>query len=248
MDSSIQPNFISETSFLCPFPSCQKELPIYLLFTHFPVCYRNWSLSIGTLPLCTCNTCEGVKTHNGDFLPSKNINSNSPSKRKIEVSLDSEDEDLTDFTIPMCEGKKCFLCNQSKSKSQVKLPIIHLGRFIEIIICKKNHLIDPKTFNTAQEMIDSRLNLIKSTKDKREHLINRGPDNKDDEWVPEMKKCSGYIDIRKNSITRCEENSVAYLWIQEKEQKVFCSGNHLLKYLIEIYGKRGSSSDKRKST
>jgi len=36
------------------------------LLTHIPQCYRSYCLNRHILPLCTCNTCKGRKTHHGD--------------------------------------------------------------------------------------------------------------------------------------------------------------------------------------
>ena len=50
---------------------CDKDVSIMSLSVHIPKCYREWCLSVGMVPLCTCQICKGEKTHNGDTLEVK---------------------------------------------------------------------------------------------------------------------------------------------------------------------------------
>ncbi len=43
--------------------ACKADVPLALAVPHIPKCYRDWSLSHGLRPYCTCDDCGGVMTH-----------------------------------------------------------------------------------------------------------------------------------------------------------------------------------------
>jgi len=54
-----------QATYACPF--CGKDQPQATIVSHNPQCYRTFCDENGMVPLCTCNTCKGVKAHDGDL-------------------------------------------------------------------------------------------------------------------------------------------------------------------------------------
>ena len=50
----------------CPF--CKKEVSKFIFFSHIPKCYWESCIKTGFLPMCTCNSCNGERTHPNDTL------------------------------------------------------------------------------------------------------------------------------------------------------------------------------------
>lgn len=51
--------------------------------SHVPKCYRTVCIQMGIVPLCTCNSCGGIKTHDGNTLQGEFTKEKLPSPSKI---------------------------------------------------------------------------------------------------------------------------------------------------------------------
>eukprot|EP01112_Ceratiomyxa_fruticulosa_P007675 TRINITY_DN1991_c0_g1_i19.p1 TRINITY_DN1991_c0_g1~~TRINITY_DN1991_c0_g1_i19.p1 ORF type:complete len:496 (+),score=88.48 TRINITY_DN1991_c0_g1_i19:125-1612(+) len=79
---------------------CSTQMLGLQLLNHIPQCYRNRCLEARTLPLCTCNTCQGRKTHHGDvfeadFFQSQNNPTTLTSSQKLPLPNLSLSNDTT---------------------------------------------------------------------------------------------------------------------------------------------------------
>jgi hypothetical protein len=87
---------------------------------------------------------------------------NSPKKKKQEYVASTR----------ALEGKSCVVCGKTKSPSQCKIPIIQIGKFRKLKICKKQHLREEEA-NLITKIIQQELDIISSNGDtKRSVLID----------------------------------------------------------------------------
>nr|AGE43972.1 hypothetical protein [Naegleria fowleri] len=105
---------------ICPF--CKTNVDAFAFNHHIPKCYHQSCVANEEVPLCTCLTCKGTKTHDGDHLH-KIQNATTVSKRKsltAPVTLESisqtqsstSSEDVSPQLHPnKLSGKECICCN-----------------------------------------------------------------------------------------------------------------------------------------
>lgn len=63
---------MSRRTFKCAM--CGEDTAWGALIAHIPQCYRQYCANLGMVPLCTCHTCEGRRTH-----PNADLDSRAPS-------------------------------------------------------------------------------------------------------------------------------------------------------------------------
>ena len=121
---------------------CGEGISPLHLMAHIPRCYRKTCIAQGYVPLCTCNSCEALRSHSGDTLNGSISRTSSSSKREAELPQVQQPPkeakiDIPSLTLPQKTGKKCIFCGQSKSPSGRTLPIIFIGRYMKFLMCKK---------------------------------------------------------------------------------------------------------------
>lgn len=118
---------------LCPL--CEKEVSTILLMAHIPQCYWEKCNSIGIVPLCTCNKCQGKKPHGEE-------DEKKEEEKRKEEKLEEIKED-----IPPSRwfGKACLLCGTKRSPSNCVVPIIFIGKHSRVLLCRKQHFNDKTT-------------------------------------------------------------------------------------------------------
>lgn len=74
-------------------PLCNDFVPSLALLAHTPTCYRSFCQKLGVEPYCTCNSCEGRRTHSDDSKKRKKADDshdNNSRRRKRSVANDSD--------------------------------------------------------------------------------------------------------------------------------------------------------------
>jgi hypothetical protein len=130
----------------------RKQLPALAIMQHTPKCYRTLCNEYGSVPLCTCNTCRGERTHPGDQLDGSNNQASTPTpsvptftpiKRQRLEEEEVEEEKTPKITESSDEdrrrslgyhGKVCIIClKKQKCKT---LPIIRIGPYCTMTMQK----------------------------------------------------------------------------------------------------------------
>ncbi len=245
---------------------CDTEVPVVYYLAHIPKCYRDASFAIGTIPLCTCNSCRGEHSHPGDTLDgsyqvigvkdttitnlpsSLESNSTSASNKRSRI-----EEIITNPTPtnsqPILEtaqliARECIIC---KSTIKGKIPLIHIGKYRQLLICKKAHISHSFEGETIASLIDQEIHKV-GLGDHPLNTLFEGSDNENEASTTnssssssssssDVYKCSGFLSSDKKDKRQCniEMDSKLCCWIIHKnEKKYFCKGTHALRYLARI--------------
>lgn len=170
---------------------CTVEIPLLSLLNHIPTCYRDTCIAQGVVPYCTCNGCQGKKTH-----PEGQIQVNSMNKRSS-APLMIDDLEVQELPAPKdkkiksvvqldvtstsaLQGKICLICGKAKSPSACTIPIVHIGKYREIKICKKQHLEEKSCAIIAKKM-DEELAIISINGDTSNSVWTYGSDTENDD-------------------------------------------------------------------
>jgi len=125
-------------------PTCDKIFDRDLKVSHIPQCYRNYCKNtLHIIPLCTCNTCRGIKSHDGDSEDGQS----SPKRPRVMQSAYlsppiSPKGSQTVLDDSQNIGQNCLVCGQHKSPANITIPKIHIGKYHKYMICKKSHLTE----------------------------------------------------------------------------------------------------------
>ena len=162
------------SDFICPF--CLQTFSSDLKVLHILPCYRAYMFKNKTAPYCTCNRCEGAKTHPGDNAdgsferedPDAPIQHRKhelppalpelPKKVKQELSpvlSVTTAEPNNAIHLYQRTGGSCLVCDIKKSPSAVHIPFIYLRRFSEFMICKKQHLLEEADYLKLGKLLNS---------------------------------------------------------------------------------------------
>lgn len=206
---------------------CNENVPLAQLVGHIPQCYRKFCSSMGILPLCTCDECEGKQAHviskmlkpqpstststqpialsaaaiassqlASPVTPSlsqlrtstsslQSSSSTQPSSTSVSPVLETsvltdfafENDEASDGTEKDClpakkaVGRECLVCHQGKSPSARPFPIIHVGKYRNLLICKKQHLLNETEQSKVEDMIDKELQFVSTTHDKKRSVL-----------------------------------------------------------------------------
>ncbi len=126
------------------------------------------------------------------------------------------------------EGSQCCLCPQRKGSSQ--LPLIRIGDFRTLKLCKKSHI-----HTDDQELIvvlNAQIAAAKNGNHDLFHLVTHGSQS-DEDYNAKIHKCSGLRGkAQKKQV--CGETCDSWLQIERrktKERLFFCSPIHLIRWL-----------------
>eukprot|EP01114_Cavostelium_apophysatum_P003181 TRINITY_DN12953_c0_g1_i1.p1 TRINITY_DN12953_c0_g1~~TRINITY_DN12953_c0_g1_i1.p1 ORF type:complete len:355 (+),score=15.21 TRINITY_DN12953_c0_g1_i1:158-1222(+) len=242
---------------------CLKPQPERALMTHLPQCFRQESIKMNQVPLCTCNSCCAERTHPGDVLheqPVASEHSLAPPRKRgpsaitsstegraivdptySKSSLDYNTENPLILDIDQLQASKCLVCNEKKSPSQVPLPFIYIGAYHEVMICVKAHLSNTEQVQFAKQIID-RYNEKVRLKDEPEYILGSlSPDapRKETTAVADdaplsMEQCGGFQDY--NNPVECGEFCRGTLFIKHGGSEIFfCRASHCLGFIYNKY-------------
>lgn len=170
---------------------CSEEIPLLRLLNHIPVCYRAACQEQGVVPHCTCDECKGVRAHStvspqttattiskkrplleveNEEIPLKKEKTETPAS----LSLNNHSTSPAPSTKSL-EGKVCFACGKQKSPSACPIPTIHIGKYRQIKLCKKQHL-EESTSTIVSEKIEGELQTIRTHGDTKQRVLLTGSD------------------------------------------------------------------------
>lgn len=164
---------------------CSAQIPLLSLLNHIPKCYRETCIAQGVTPYCTCNTCEGKKTHSEE-----RIEMTSPKKRahadddNISADVSNEKKAKADKSQPTVSTRAlqdivCVVCGKSKSPSACMIPTIHIGKYRQLKICIKQHL-EEETCALICKIIDKELAIISEHGDTSRSVLTLGSESEDE--------------------------------------------------------------------
>lgn len=251
---------MNANTFLCP--CCNLNISHLKTASHLPACVRKFCIEeMGVLPNCTCNACKGLKTHHGDSfvqtitppsLPSSSSSSSTTSSIQthritIEEDVNSDSEIIgpeVGFSRYQAEGKKCIICDGTRTASQLNVPLVYIGKHRIFKICKKEHIVSKKELEKLVSIFAQEHMIIKKNGDKALNpLRTSGEIIMEDNSIKQV--CCGFID--EECKKECKKEKDCYFSIYEvdnslKVKKYFCKSTHLVRYLTEYYCKRGGKT------
>lgn len=252
---------------------CDGNIEFFAFVAHIPQCYRRMCLQHGMLPLCTCNTCQGMKTHDGDCFendqqtptkrprptisPSSSMNARRSTSttmgNRISLDLDVPSAVISIATSRLV-GKACIICGSKRSQSNLPLPVVNIGKYRRIIICKKLHLTTESESSEITTAIDQELHNLQSHGDTKANILITGSQeekededgNSDGEASTTETFCCGYKNLEQP--LKCNESTHQYLWITDNKgvKLYFCKASHLLRYMIQHHCAQGKKSGNKR--
>jgi hypothetical protein len=237
-------------------PMCVKKVKTFTMFAHIPQCYRELCHQANTTPYCTCDDCEGRKTHNN----STNVNiKKSPKEEFIPNALTlvtPQFEPPQKANMSILSANVCIVCEKKASPSSVPIPFINIGKHHQVMICIKRHLTEENLHPKIITTIDAELKYIETYGDGIQSIIDISDD---EEYVVKYLKiiidiilstqkdeetneqhCSGFKALNDTKPMECQKSTKALLWYEDGGHTYyFCKASHLLRHLIEYYGKQG---------
>ncbi len=147
-------------------------------------------------------------------------------------------------------GQVCILCGNSKSPSNIALPIIHVGEHRQLKLCKKTHI--RKDGGELVRIIECEIAYIKERGDQvvdtnREMWIGSDEEESTAGGEEEVKFCAGFSNLRNES--RCVNIiTEPKIWIKScrqgsgEKRDHFCKGTHLTRYLLKYCLSQGRKS------
>lgn len=210
-------------------PLCSKEVQQIQLLMHVPKCYREICINMDVLPLCTCNSCEGIRPHPGDELKKQKEEKKTTTKKLLHSQL---------------AGKSCLLCKTKRSPSNSHIPLISVGKYKTVLLCKKSHLTDEQDSARIVEFLDDEVTRIRETGDSRSNILQERSEDETEEEHQEENHCSGYLDLDGE---RCNLGTDDSLSVEYKKKKYFfCKGSHLVRFLLFHICAQGKQTGERK--
>lgn len=156
---------------------CNLKIPQVKLLPHIPQCYREFCEKCNVEPYCTCNSCQGRKTHD-DALPPALRSSPSPLKAepryhdmnasasstksdsKSDMKPENKPAQSAKANLTLLTANVCIVCEKRASPSQVPVPYINIGHHRQVMICTKKHLTEEIEHARVIEIIDQELAYI----------------------------------------------------------------------------------------
>jgi hypothetical protein len=175
---------------------CNTPVHMSSISFHVPQCFRKFCHENGSIPACTCDECEGVKTHEGSRIRNKRKSPESPqeiptnnsqaqptsSGTPVSPSLPKTLKHLTN-PANILMAKDCAVCGNRRSSNAVSLPLICIGKYRKIMICKKVHLTDPEESTALADFIDKTVNDITGNDAKLKRAALEDSDTEDADIV-----------------------------------------------------------------
>jgi hypothetical protein len=244
------------TDFLCPY--CKTDFPADFKIFHVFPCGREYMLKHKMLPLCTCNRCKGTRSHPGDQLDgSFGEEEEVPlAKREKEKPIHPKMEPVTAISTTPSEpprpvlseasthahqhtGGNCIVCDTKKSPSAVRTPFIYLGRFMEFMVCKKEHLHIDDEYELLTKRLTTAWKLIETNGTDEPNPALRDSADAGEVTFAQNHKCEGYT--TQTGETVCGKLCKIELYFDLDNPRYFCKVTHLLRYLALHYGKQGKN-------
>lgn len=163
-------------------------------------------------------------------------------------------------------GKKCLVCGAVKSRKSIIYPIVKIGLYREIMICKKQHLT---SHCDSEQIIIALEHIIKEIQSNGDHAVQffgldsegeecDGPSLTNDSSVLQKdvpsRICEGYSTTAK-SAHKCSKPADGLLCIDENINSsstttrcIFCKPKHALCYMLKYYGCQGKNAGRPKRT
>jgi hypothetical protein len=226
---------------------------------------------LGALPLCTCNSCGGTKTHEGDHL-GEVLNGESPAKTtttamkgvkrplvgrdnrapskwvKEEVKKErvEKEGDLETLSMKKLTATECVLCPKHVNPKSVPVPLIHIGKYRTFEVHKKQHLTDSNDLARLHDFITRELEHVRQSGDQPPVIsLEESSQEKEGELLACDEICSGFTQL--NPDRRCIDSTDAMLWIERGERKLFfCKATHLTRFLAKERQRKEKEKRKRK--
>ena len=113
---------------------CGKDVAVIGYWNHVPICYREFCITkLSVVPYCTCNTCCGTKTHDGDYI--EDGKPGRREKRKMEARMEDVDSNSEALSRQQVMGKHCIECRKGKPPSHLFVSFMH-HIFLEFYLLK----------------------------------------------------------------------------------------------------------------
>jgi len=218
---------------------CGEKIKLVDLYNHIPRCYYQLLITKGEVPKCTCMKCKGLRSHDGDYLTVQN----KPSTSTSFLPLIQPTLDPNNLTPDKLCGKECLICeNRTITKS---LPIINIGRYRKVGLCKKAHITDD--CNDIATKLDAILEKVSDCNDGKASVLDGSDD--EDLFLDYDQECKGCTTAEAGK--ECGKPCKALMYLNANDEKqYFCKGSHLVRYLLVFYcsHKAGKKGSKKKST
>jgi len=220
--------------------------------------------SMGCQPLCTCTNCMGKHAHFTQFpatsaalpsadpvLISETVTSTVPGKRKM------DDMKLEQSLQPnRITGTACVI--DGVKRKAPGIPIIQIGKYRKLILCKKGHLSESEDSNLLLRVLENEVNHVNNVGDENMKKIGLEDSPKDDddskeenEDNDESEVCSGLSVLPKKGEDiemKCGAKCSKVLHCNHGgETYYFCSARHLLRWLIFYHLGQGHGGARKKS-
>jgi hypothetical protein len=209
-------------------------------------------------PYCTCNCCEGTKTHPGDSADGsferEGLDASIQNRKHElppalpELPKKAKQEMCSALSVAAVEpsnaihlhqrtGGSCLVCDIKKSPSAVHIPFIYLGRFSEFMVCKKQHLLEEADYLKLGKLLNIAWDQIEKNKSDEPNTAFR--DSDDEAPAPTQHTCVGYQVM--DGSTVCGRKCTVPLFFDLDAPHWFCKPSHMLRYLAYHYGKQGKN-------
>ena len=219
---------------------------------HIPSCYHESMVNEGFVPMCSCSSCKGRRTHEGDFIDDDGNIDNyfKPKKRKIDnltninisnnnnqsnVICSNNESSYVEMNSSVLTGIKCPF-DGSISRNNRNLPFISIGYYRKIMICSKRdvNVQDEQKRRQVANLIDEEAKKIKNSKNEQPIDASAPEEYKDmTDSLECIKKCSGYTQLKKtkNNEDHCDKGCNKLIYIKQNNTCFyFCCGAHALFY------------------
>ena len=151
---------------------CKTDIDALDFLIHIPSCYYNHCKAKNTTPLCTCDSCKGVRCHINPTIEEFSTQTEL-GKRKIDLGKETGKNKKTSSksNYNKWTGKECFYCG--KKSPDCDFPILHVGKYRQIRFCKKMEINNPMTIENIASEIDDELEVLKTKGDRPQTVLNQ---------------------------------------------------------------------------
>jgi len=230
---------------------CGEQPLVVHTLPHLASCYYNYMVKNNMEPFCTNHCCKGLRTHPSS---DENDNNNTEMRRNIPSGTKRKSTDSSVEPDPLdCDqlvGKRCIECALARGGGKKDLPIISLGKYRTLKICKKGHLKAEAEKRDIIKTIQRELENVKQNGDvSMESYLANSHDDSQSSPLEQNRKCGGYVKLQGRGLSeeQCTTDCTSLLSIprpHKPEEKVyFCHANHLVRFLQKYHlGGRGGTN------
>jgi hypothetical protein len=222
-------------------PICSQQLPQLTPLHHLAICIHDYCSSQNISPPCTCPFCRGRRSHPSTIASDQQSELQqqihfTPQQQQQQVQHDSSSATSESrkrphpsLDVEVLTGEKCIYCNASKNKRNRHIPLILIGCFRRIMICKKSHLTQDN--NKTQTVVRQLEEEVANVKEKD------SPIDICDEGEPTYEGISGSCDgykKKRGQYEPCNQQCDDIIRIEQSEETAFfCCISHAFSYLIK---------------